>query len=71
MGAPGRCSALARQLLWRRSLSTGIYTAQHATAAPDGVPAFVFDIDGVLIRGKHVLPAAKAAMERVRGSALT
>lgn len=30
--------------------------------APDvlrGPPAFVFDIDGVLIRGKQVLPSAK------------
>ena len=31
-----------------------------------GPPAFVFDIDGVLIRGKVVLPEAKRAMARVR-----
>ena len=30
-----------------------------------GPPAFVFDIDGVLIRGKAVLPEAKQAMAKV------
>lgn len=33
---------------------------------PTGPAAFVFDIDGVLIRGRHVLPAAKKAMQLVR-----
>lgn len=28
-------------------------------ANPLGPPAFVFDIDGVLIRGRHTLPQAK------------
>lgn len=32
---------------------------------PTGPPAFVFDIDGVLIRGKVVLPAAIQAMQQV------
>ena len=31
-----------------------------------GPPAFVFDIDGVLIRGKAVLPEAMQAMAKVR-----
>jgi hypothetical protein len=29
---------------------------------PEGPPAFVFDIDGVLIRGGNVLPAARRAL---------
>ena len=33
-----------------------------------GPPAFVFDIDGVLIRGKNVLAAARKAMEQVRAA---
>lgn len=32
---------------------------------PHGPPAFVFDIDGVLVRGKHVLPQAVEAMKKV------
>ena len=31
-----------------------------------GIPAFVFDIDGVLVRGKKVLPTARQAMSKVR-----
>jgi hypothetical protein len=37
---------------------------------PGGPPAFAFDIDGVLIRGRHVLDEAKAAMRKVRSSHL-
>lgn len=36
---------------------------------PTGVPGFVFDIDGVLIRGRTVLPAAEQAMQKVRHGA--
>eukprot|EP01025_Chloroclados_australasicus_P032461 TRINITY_DN32926_c1_g1_i1.p1 TRINITY_DN32926_c1_g1~~TRINITY_DN32926_c1_g1_i1.p1 ORF type:complete len:341 (+),score=36.28 TRINITY_DN32926_c1_g1_i1:42-1064(+) len=32
-----------------------------------GVPAFVFDIDGVLVRGKNVLPQAKEVMRLLYG----
>jgi hypothetical protein len=32
---------------------------------PTGPPAFSFDIDGVLIRGKQVLDATKKAMDKV------
>lgn len=32
---------------------------------PGGPPAFCFDIDGVLVRGRHVLPAAKAMARQV------
>ena len=32
---------------------------------PNGPPAFVFDIDGVLIRGGDVLPAAKRALAKL------
>ncbi|KAK9829998.1 hypothetical protein WJX72_009132 [[Myrmecia] bisecta] len=35
------------------------------TEAAAGPPAFVFDIDGVLIRGKRVLDAAKTAMAKL------
>lgn len=35
-------------------------------ANPHGPPAFVFDIDGVLIRGRNVLPEAKQAAKKVR-----
>ena len=33
--------------------------------APEGPPAFVFDIDGVLIQGGTVLPEAKKALARL------
>ncbi len=33
--------------------------------APDGPPAFVFDIDGVLIQGGTVLPEAKKALAKL------
>jgi Haloacid dehalogenase-like hydrolase len=35
------------------------------TGNPEGPPAFVFDIDGVLIRGGDVLPAAKRALAKL------
>lgn len=35
------------------------------SAAPEGPPAFVFDIDGVLIRGGTVLPEARRALARL------
>lgn len=38
---------------------------QQSALGPDAPPAFVFDIDGVLIRGKQVLPAAVRAMARL------
>lgn len=47
-------------------------SASHAAVPPMpdsfnplGPPGFVFDIDGVLIRGKHVIAAAKEAMTKV------
>lgn len=33
--------------------------------APEGPPAFVFDIDGVLIQGGTVLPEAKKALAKL------
>ena len=33
--------------------------------APEGPPAFVFDIDGVLIQGGTVLPEAKMALAKL------
>ena len=33
--------------------------------ARDGPPGFVFDIDGVLVRGRAVLPMARQAMSRL------
>ncbi|EAU91552.2 hypothetical protein CC1G_02041 [Coprinopsis cinerea okayama7 len=41
---------------------------RHTQAAPRQPPlAFVFDIDGVLIRGPNVLPAAKKALNTLQG----
>lgn len=37
----------------------------HTNAASPGPPAFVFDIDGVLIRGKNVLECAKKTLWRL------
>jgi hypothetical protein len=42
-------------------------TAAPDVAAPTGPAAFVFDVDGVLVRGARVLPAAREAMQLVRG----
>lgn len=43
--------------------SAAALLARHFSSAsaanPLGPPAFVFDIDGVLIRGRHTLPQAK------------
>ena len=41
------------------------HTSVASRGDPTGPPAFVFDIDGVLIRGKDVLPTAKKAMAQV------
>jgi hypothetical protein len=41
------------------------FSSSAATANPLGPPAFVFDIDGVLIRGRHTLPQAKRALARL------
>jgi ribonucleotide monophosphatase NagD (HAD superfamily) len=35
---------------------------------PVGPPAFCLDIDGVLKRGQHILPAALEAMKQVQRS---
>lgn len=54
-------SALARSRLF-----PGVRAAAHArlqaTTAPRGSVGYVFDIDGVLLRGSKVLPAARDAM---------
>ena len=42
---------------WHLRRSTGY--------APEGPPAFVFDIDGVLIQGGTVLPEAKKALAKL------
>ncbi|GLC44804.1 hypothetical protein PLESTB_001212300 [Pleodorina starrii] len=36
-----------------------------SSSCPSGPPAFAFDIDGVLIRGKHVLPEALEAVRKL------
>ncbi len=51
-------SAAAAALQGCRRLSS-------AAANPEGPPAFVFDIDGVLIRGGTVLPAARRALAKL------
>ncbi|KAG1677369.1 hypothetical protein FOA52_010748 [Chlamydomonas sp. UWO 241] len=43
-------------------------SVQQRRGDPAGPPAFVFDIDGVLVRGRKVLPTASAAVRKlVRG----
>ena len=73
----GICSILPGILPTNRSYSSLPAAAEghhHPAAVADrgggsalltGPPAFVFDIDGVLIRGKAVLPEAKQAMAKV------
>ena len=53
-----------------RPLSTASPSPHAPSAAgnPAGPEAFVFDIDGVLIRGSQVLPEAKEALALVRPS---
>ena len=43
----------------------GWHLRQISGYAPEGPPAFVFDIDGVLIQGGTVLPEAKKALARL------
>jgi hypothetical protein len=45
--------------------SRSLSTAAAEAVARMGSPAFVFDIDGVLIRGRNVLPEARKAMQLV------
>lgn len=40
-------------------LGLGRQFSSTSAGNPLGPPAFVFDIDGVLIRGRHTLPQAK------------
>ncbi len=40
-------------------------TFLHTPGTTAGPPAFVFDIDGVLIRGETVLDSARKAMQRL------
>ena len=53
--------------LWRQvhnlSMDSSVVFKNTAANLGRDLPAFVFDIDGVLIRGRHVLPAAIRAME--------
>jgi hypothetical protein len=51
-----------RQFATKSSLFQSIPDSNTST----GPPAFVFDIDGVLVRGKNVLSAARQAMQQVR-----
>lgn len=61
---PAQCAVLSCQIssLVHTYVST---TVVDPAGNPSGPPAFVFDIDGVLIRGKNVIPAAKEAMSKV------
>eukprot|EP00877_Chromochloris_zofingiensis_P014983 jgi/Chrzof1/9739/Cz04g14030.t1 len=66
---PAQCAVLSCQIssLVHTYVST---TVVDPAGNPSGPPAFVFDIDGVLIRGKNVIPAAKEAMSKLwRGNA--
>ncbi len=49
----------------RDATATGALLRPAVGSSGDAVPAFVFDIDGVLIRGREVLPAARQAMQLV------
>ena len=50
-----------------RSLHTSVpFAVPPAVANATGPAAYVFDIDGVLVRGPTVLPAARKAMQMVR-----
>lgn len=57
-----RCLQSVRSSLPLRAFSTGA-PATHASAV--ATPAIAFDIDGVLIRGKSVLPTAREALRKV------
>ena len=52
---------------WPSQLLNGIQERGYnaAAGASDRPPAFVFDIDGVLIRGNRVLDSAKRAFQRL------
>ncbi|EIE22207.1 HAD-superfamily hydrolase [Coccomyxa subellipsoidea C-169] len=60
---------------WNRACSSSLGLAEclsllqrkflHTPGAASGPPAFVFDIDGVLIRGETVLGSAKKALQRL------
>ncbi|GFR50889.1 hypothetical protein Agub_g13180 [Astrephomene gubernaculifera] len=72
-----RAASLAQQLLQQQQHVTGCTAAAAtqcrtfsskplwASPCPHGPPAFAFDIDGVLVRGKHVLPWALEAMKKL------
>lgn len=58
VGKRRKLGSLARNVAYYFSTRSNTAAADHAFP-----PAFVFDIDGVLVRGRHVLPEAKHAME--------
>ncbi|KAG2447091.1 hypothetical protein HYH02_007840 [Chlamydomonas schloesseri] len=47
------------------ALRRGLSSPAFSSPCPSGPPAFSFDIDGVLIRGKHVLPEALEAVKKL------
>ncbi|KAF9528509.1 HAD-like domain-containing protein [Crepidotus variabilis] len=57
---------LQRRGIGHVSKSTAGLCHFHATSKPPPL-SFVFDIDGVLIRGPHVLPTAKRALKYLEG----
>ncbi|KAF9453937.1 HAD-superfamily hydrolase [Macrolepiota fuliginosa MF-IS2] len=63
-------AALRRNIYWGCQRYAGFHSTPSylPTATPPPPPlAFCFDIDGVLIRGPHVLPAAKRALSILEG----
>ncbi|KAG2444358.1 hypothetical protein HXX76_001114 [Chlamydomonas incerta] len=49
----------------RTGCARGLSSPALSSPCPGGPPAFSFDIDGVLIRGKHVLPEALEAVKKL------
>lgn len=62
-----RAEAAGAWLAWPSQLLHGCQERAYiaGAGASDRPPAFVFDIDGVLVRGKTVLDPAKRAIERL------
>ena len=60
----GADASTARRSTWQRG-GPGCGRERRFSSSQPQPPAFVFDIDGVLIRGGTVLPAARRALARL------